>query len=111
MLNLGRYVDDFVVVANLDSDEDLKDVNEILEGFLPRRRIETGDSGFLLDTVALGRRGSEFAIQPRKCKVHCIGGRAGIGFLSEIAKSYTGLLSGQRNFWILVYFRVEKGVA
>ena len=94
-----RYVDDFVIVAQTGRDESRRNLGEILEDYIPRLEYKGDHAGvFRLNTDALRRTGSEFLVQSGKCKVHHIEGSAGSGFLSEIARGYTNLLSERRAF-------------
>ena len=93
-----RYVDDFVIVAQIGRDDVCHDLGAVLEDYIPRSHDGENSDEFLLDTDILRRPGSEFLVQARKCKVHHIDGSAGIGFLSEIARGYTSLLSERRAF-------------
>ncbi len=93
-----RYVDDFVVVVSADEDNLRASLGSVLTKYIPFLNEAKDGSHLRLDANELQRLGSEFSIQTKKCRVHHLEGPAGIGFLAEIAKGYSSLLSERRAF-------------
>ena len=92
-----RYVDDLVIVADVDGERALTDT---IRRFLP---LETGSGNgnqgvFRLDSCALNRSGSEFELQERKVRAHHLAGVPGADFVDAVASDFAKTLSERRAF-------------
>lgn len=89
-----RYVDDLVIVA--DSSTRDEGIVDTMRRFLP---ILPGDDVVLrLDTVALGREGSEFQLQKTKVRAHHLTGMPGTDFVEAVASDFAKAVSERRAF-------------
>lgn len=89
-----RYVDDLVIVARADGEQD--GVNQTMRRFLP---LLDGDDNILrLNVELLNRAGSEFQLQKSKVRVHHLAGVSGTDFVDAVTSDFAKIVSERRAF-------------
>ena len=95
IVSYKRYVDDFVVVAKVESGKHI-DFKETLERFVPA--VTVYEQEMAVHAGALGRNGSEFTLQSEKIKIHHLQGLEGRGFIDTVKKDFAKPVSDRRVF-------------